>query len=280
MPLNLKKIKLSINWIRVRSLGSLKILTKVSYVALIVVPIMAALWPGVKSSINRYNVLVKQSISTLDKSSTKLINASNQLSSEISKTDIEPTFKQNLIENLNSITNDSSIQLSEIKQYLDNTIINSNHLPPVFAKSFFAALFIVLAHLLYDIYAHDILKKYSLDEFKEKEIELFAKYPSAGTIRAAEFYAEMASKEVGLSYTTYPKFNHSPEELYEKNFDFINTGAHARYLVLAVRNFPAVIVSILFYSVGILLLFNIVLCQSVAVIKATGAINWLTMVCS
>ena len=44
-----------LNWERIRSFGELEVLTKASYIALILVPIIAGLWPSVRVAINHYN---------------------------------------------------------------------------------------------------------------------------------------------------------------------------------------------------------------------------------
>ena len=47
-----------LDWRNVRGLGELQVLTRASYVMLILVPLLAGLWPGVRLVINRYNQAV------------------------------------------------------------------------------------------------------------------------------------------------------------------------------------------------------------------------------
>ena len=48
-------MKKTITWALIRNVGNLQVLTRASYLMLIVVPILAALWPGVRLVINQYN---------------------------------------------------------------------------------------------------------------------------------------------------------------------------------------------------------------------------------
>jgi hypothetical protein len=47
----LRSITGAVNWRLIRSLGELQILTRISYGMLIIVPLLATLWPGVRSLI-------------------------------------------------------------------------------------------------------------------------------------------------------------------------------------------------------------------------------------
>ena len=190
MSLNLKKIKLSINWVRVRSLGSLKILTKASYIALIIVPLIAALWPGVKFSINRYNAIVAEAVSTLDYASTNMIGAANQLNTQIPETDTDSLSKQDITKNVNSIRNELVVEFDKIQLFLDRAIIDSNHLPPVLAKSFFAALFVVFAHLLYDIY---LLYCHLYSSSSYETGEGYRRYTGRGSLRISTLRDKLGS---------------------------------------------------------------------------------------
>src|SRR5436190_1673304 len=45
----------SLNWRLVRAIGELQILTRISYAALIVVPLLASFWPGISATTAAYN---------------------------------------------------------------------------------------------------------------------------------------------------------------------------------------------------------------------------------
>jgi hypothetical protein len=44
-----------VNWQVIRTIGELQVLTKMSYATLVIVPTLATLWPGMKSSIEAFN---------------------------------------------------------------------------------------------------------------------------------------------------------------------------------------------------------------------------------
>ena len=58
-----RQISNLLNWRLVRNLGELQILTKISYVTLAVVPVLATLWPGVRYLVNYANNYVHTTIS-------------------------------------------------------------------------------------------------------------------------------------------------------------------------------------------------------------------------
>src|SRR5262245_17448319 len=70
------------SWRFVRSLGELHLLTRASYLMLIVVPILAGLWPAVRLAINHYNQSVLDATSELDATSKKLSNQIEKLDSD------------------------------------------------------------------------------------------------------------------------------------------------------------------------------------------------------
>ena len=61
-----------LNWQKLRGFGELQILTRASYLMLILVPILAALWPAVRYSVSSYNHAVTDARDALESAAVKL----------------------------------------------------------------------------------------------------------------------------------------------------------------------------------------------------------------
>ena len=59
-------------WGFVRNFGELQLLTRASYIMLILVPLLAGLWPSVTTVVNRYNDTAETGIERLNVASEKL----------------------------------------------------------------------------------------------------------------------------------------------------------------------------------------------------------------
>src|SRR5262249_45317998 len=59
------------NWRLVRSLGELQILTRASYVMLIVVPLLAGMWPAVRLVVNQHNKALTDAAALFDRAATR-----------------------------------------------------------------------------------------------------------------------------------------------------------------------------------------------------------------
>src|SRR2546429_152324 len=74
-----------VNWRLVRGLGELQILTRASYFVLILVPILAAIWPAVQSTVNQYNKTVTEVAAIFDRAAVRISEAQNKIPNAIMK---------------------------------------------------------------------------------------------------------------------------------------------------------------------------------------------------
>src|SRR6266581_3688081 len=74
-----------LTWRSVRALGELQVLTRASYLALVIVPMLAALWPGIRLTVNRYNEAVADSTHALERSSERLRDDTERLRGVIAR---------------------------------------------------------------------------------------------------------------------------------------------------------------------------------------------------
>jgi len=221
-----------ISWRKIRGLGELQILTKASYIMIIVVPVLVAFWPGVQRTVSFYNDTV---------AGTKV-----KIENSVSKTDA------------GSVTKD--------------TVSESPKFPCILAWSFFAFLFVIFAHSIYGMCVPSIVRKHSIIDYAALKKEEYSKYPSEGMLRTASFYCERASENpnIKLTYGEYTNMENNDEDDFKKNLDFINTGAYAQYLLADYRYLPARIITALLYLFGLTLLLAIIAKQSVDIVSASG----------
>ena len=65
-------------WALIRFIGELKILSRISYAALVLVPILAVIWPNARILLNQYNKRLNNTVSIIENMSTNIINESKK----------------------------------------------------------------------------------------------------------------------------------------------------------------------------------------------------------
>lgn len=163
------------DWARVRSISELQILTRVSYLALIIVPLLAGTWPAVRVMINRYNNAIteasaqfEEASQSLDAVTSRLAPSAPEAASE-SEDDTSATDVSQVVKKLKRI----DAQAEEwIDKYGPKTIQRTD-LPDVFAISFFAALFVVFGHLVYQTSSPELIRPRSRRQYMRESLESF-----------------------------------------------------------------------------------------------------------
>lgn len=148
-----------ITWASVRSFGELQILTRASYVMLLVVPLMAGLWPTVKVLINRYN----QSLSLARE---KMITVLERMP-EAQSLSIETATRDQLDIGLSAIAE----ALQTVALEIETASIQATALPLVWVVSFGASLCAVMGQTLYQSAAPPIVRSAAKRTYIGKVIE-------------------------------------------------------------------------------------------------------------
>ncbi|MEM7441278.1 MAG: hypothetical protein AAF393_16925 [Pseudomonadota bacterium] len=148
-----------ITWATVRSFGELQILTRASYIMLLVAPLMAGLWPTVKVLINRYN----QSLSLARE---KMITVLERMP-EANTLPIETTTR----DQLNTGFNEIAKALQTVGLEIESASIQASALPMVWVVSFGASLCAVLGQTLYQSAAPQIVRSDAKRNYIGKVIE-------------------------------------------------------------------------------------------------------------
>ncbi|WOH37675.1 hypothetical protein RI844_00075 [Thalassotalea fonticola] len=142
-----------IDWGMVRNFGELQILSRASYLMLILVPLLAGLWPTVTTLVNQHNQTLNHATDKFDLASRQILLYKAELpDSKI----IEP-FK----ETLDSVNN----ELLHVKKSVENQSIKTKTLPSVWALSFLASLLAVIAQVIYQLAAPAIVRNSSMREY-------------------------------------------------------------------------------------------------------------------
>jgi hypothetical protein len=176
------------NWRTARSVGELQILTRASYIMLIVVPMLAGTWPTVRIIINSYNRFMEESAVRLDK-------AANALESQA--TNVRMAVQDTTTTDTGATINSSAERIEDLARVVETELMRlrrqatlSPFLPPSWALAFFAAVSVVLGQVVYQSGAPEIVRRQTADDFVRSATEEYRNNP---TERLLEYYERRAS---------------------------------------------------------------------------------------
>jgi hypothetical protein len=132
------------NWSRTASFGRIQILTRVSYFALLIVPVIAGVWPAVRVAVH--------SVAFDAEKATGRLRAANQRAQEfIASMDANVPFEGNLTALLEEVETSATQVESELSQFQQSP----HHMPTGLVLAFFSALCVALGHLIYQVGADE-----------------------------------------------------------------------------------------------------------------------------
>ncbi|MCA9470261.1 MAG: hypothetical protein KC643_33095 [Nitrospira sp.] len=296
-------MKKTITWALIRNVGNLQVLTRASYLMLIVVPILAALWPGVRLVINQYNQTLISVSSHLESASRGLEYESKKIEEILKQSDIgefeKVNFKTALAKNAHDIVATLKAQVNEVLEDFKNKTIEKETLPSVWAWVFFAALSVFFAHTFYEVGAPEIVRKNSMEEYVYKQLDEFTKFPSNNSVKesgrlifntqntknkrdfllnAGEWESLDKSIEWVLDEREYkdfmglvPEERSFIQEAFKKSGrDIIELGSKIRYRESSQFNPFLISLTLLLYSIGIILILVVIKHQASVVTTASG----------
>lgn len=172
-----------LNWRIVRSIAELQILTRASYITLILVPLLAGLWPTVRLVFNQHNKAAIAATSALDDSSNKFSKA---LSHTVSTIELpsRPADSQN-IEAIGSLLAETKRKIAAFNSEFGDQALSSIHVPRALAAAFLAALAIALAQTIYQIFAPETVRRMTLEEFVASQKDDYGKHPTPSAVHDA-----------------------------------------------------------------------------------------------
>ncbi|EJC7104872.1 hypothetical protein MZJ31_004528 [Vibrio parahaemolyticus] len=242
-------------WIKIRTFGELQILTRASYFMMLLVPILAGIWPAVRVGINKYNAAITDSKAALDSASERIeyivLSASDtgKSSEQISQ------ILHSLQNNIDLIIQDYSLQ-----------VIEKTGLPSVWAFAFLASLAITIGHLIYQATAPALIQNYTFRDYISEEVKRFVETPSEGQLEKARYF----SKDYhGDSRDDEMYFSGDSDAQKRKEVTLIERGANVEYRRAAEMKLVYATISGVFYLIGLGLTAWIIASQTVSVINAT-----------
>jgi hypothetical protein len=260
-------LKNSVNWQTVRSLGELHILTRASYLMLILVPIMAGLWPGVRLILNRYNQAVTDSRLALEAASERLQIAASQ-TQQLSET--SNGSKQQLAEKAAHILQEMKVQLDHVVSDYSLKTIERTSLPGVWVRAFLAALLVLVAHLIYQARCPDLVRQTSLAQYRIDMRKQCAENPSEGLINRAKMFIEKIADQYEVGYIANLQTERPSDREARRSWelDTVEMGAYAEYILTARRNQNSAICSEFLYLLAVGLVFCIAIEQILSIFRA------------
>jgi hypothetical protein len=154
-----------IGWKAVRGLGEIAILNRVSIVALLLVPVLAAVWPAVQYAAGAYHDGVRETQMSLDKATEQARDAVAAL----------PDRFEGQKEQLAVVIMSAEDATKRWSQRVDRFVSESPHLSVTLALAFFAAAGVTLGQLTYQVWAPEALRTSSVDVFID---ECVRRYPA------------------------------------------------------------------------------------------------------
>jgi hypothetical protein len=206
-----------LSWRLVRAYGALTVLTRASYVMLVLVPLLAGVWPVVQTGIDGSREALLRHADNITKSSerlsgqlqTQLENADNIVSiarsiaaankDSTADTDSAPTFKEEQrfsdLLKVNSKLADDARGLSERLHNLASSLPQA--MPSAWAFAFFAALAVALGQVLYQTSAPEIVRRHTLEEYQEARVNPGGRDLTSDEINRAELTIRNAEFKEG-----------------------------------------------------------------------------------
>ncbi|CAH7039261.1 conserved membrane hypothetical protein [Vibrio chagasii] len=184
------------NWRLVRGVAELQILTRASYFMLVFVPILAGLWPAVRLYVNNHNEAVIQATKVLERYTEEFNESRKELNFIIQKgIDDVPSGLAgkgvSLSKVADEIDNKSKDFSNDVIKFTNDFIprtLNEPMLPWTWGAAFFASLFAVVAHLLYQLSAPEVLRRFTIDEFVKGKKQDYTQHPSEDAVKRAQEY--------------------------------------------------------------------------------------------
>lgn len=155
-----------VTWGRVRVFGRLQVLTKASYTTLLVVPILASVWPQARNMFFWQNGGLETLLGQLQLEANRLAVSAAETGTENNYIDLVEA------------TDRALLSLSQIAE--------SSSFPPTLTLAFFSALFVALGHLIYQALAPSIVQQFDEDEFVDARVSSYVQNPTNEGLLAAK----------------------------------------------------------------------------------------------
>ncbi|MCA9283096.1 MAG: hypothetical protein KDA30_13740 [Phycisphaerales bacterium] len=255
------------DWRKTRALGELKFLTKASYVALIVVPILAATWPSARIIVNQYNRSASRASDQIQAAAKKLATAVEDAELVLDKH--EDRAEHPIHTSLEGIR--AEIDAAH-REYSPDSL-PSPLLPTSWVLAFFAAVLVVIGHAVYEMFAPDMVKTMSMRECVDDTLVKHKEMPSKTKLDSARGFLNYVYSEERDAISINPRISHALRTSdidSVDDIDWIEEAARVGYLRRARQKQGIAAVVFVLYGSAILTLAWILWLQSIAVLNSAG----------
>lgn len=160
-----KAVDKFLNWKVLRSFGELQILTRASYLAIILIPIVAGIWPSVRVAINHYNKVAISASNHLDSASASLKENIEKLRHiDVIKIDLNKETALEVEVAVSGIVDEAKKMVERVEVFrhrFDPKQLDIPTLPMVWVFAFSGSVFIVIGHLIYQSGVPEIVRQNS-----------------------------------------------------------------------------------------------------------------------
>ncbi len=255
------------NWRYLRSIGELQFLTRASSVMLILVPIVAAIWPAIRWTEQSYNDQMHKLYSEISSDIERLqgllqtSSPQNQNGALLSALESDAT---RLVETLDS----------KLK-HMNPRPLNETYMPLVWTLGFIAAVCVLFGQLLYQMFVPDAVRESRYLAFIREGRRDWSQTASLALRHDAEELVRRAIDrdlvwpEIRLGEECIPKLSQMQVTLDDDEYAVIEGAAAAEYALNGVTT-PVIRFAIAgFYIVGIGILLYLLVDQTRAVLDIT-----------
>ena len=121
------------SWRWIRGIGNLTVLTRASYIALLIVPLIAGMWPAVRGAINKYNNSIQRGqngLATLRLDLAEILNNLDVKLGELGSTEAAIDARDKLI----AISTTAEESLKSVETELSESTVRNKRLPPSYVS--------------------------------------------------------------------------------------------------------------------------------------------------
>lgn len=267
-------------WAIVRTVGELELLTRASFVLLIVVPVLANLWPTIRHTIQYYNEAAAAYDAKLEAVVTQIGDAEESLRDF---TETAPAFLLPAAERMRRATmtlEEEAVTLTE-KVALPQVV--SPALPTGWFLAFYAAILALLGKACYQVFASEVVKNFTRDAFVAQRLRMYSDSPVLGMVSHADAKITEAKKcKMPVPDSSYFLFKQGVRRATAKSkaaavvevagegdpLEIVWKGSYVEYDLESVLRMKCCVVAAALYGTAIALLLAVIVLQCVVVYQA------------
>lgn len=237
---------------------------------LIVVPLIAALWPGIRVVVDRYNTAIDKYVEELHETSVKFELVIQRIQDYGNKPRKSLYIDTSLVKKAEHALEKLNKNIDKLRDGFSHEDLEERNLPKTWAFGFFASVCVIVANLLYQVFAPNIIKKYGLQQYIIEKKTEYIKAPTDTALNKSIKIIKYG-KTVGFKPTVNVE-----EELLNPNqkrkweLDIKENAAFIEYCIIADQSKPAMWTSTLLFLLGIGFILYILFLQCKAVSNAAG----------